>query len=80
MNLPLKHFRATIANAGKLSLKSLNKFRKKYLYHMLVEFELNRLVQTTRNFELLTKKQVFITIFDRVDAILEDVSVAEIDV
>ena len=45
---------------------------------MLVKFEQNRTVQTTRNFELFDKKknQVFVTIW--VDAILEDISVAEI--
>ena len=47
---------------------------------MPVKFEQNRMVQTTRNFELFDKKNVFfITIFDKkVDAILKVVSVAEI--
>ena len=37
------------------------------------------MVQTTRNFELFAKKQIFYNHFwQRVDAILEDVSVAEI--
>ena len=53
---------------------------------MLVEFEQNRMVQTTRNFELFfqknktkhKKKRVFeIHFWQSVDAILEDVSVAE---
>ena len=47
---------------------------------MLVKFEKNRMVQTTRNFEFYwQKKKVFYNHFwQRVDAILEDVSVAEI--
>ena len=34
-----------------------------YLYHMLVEFERNRMVQSTQNFELDKKKKL--TIFDK---------------
>ena len=46
---------------------------------MLVKFEQNRMVQTTRNIELFDKKPDFYSHFwQRVDAILEDVSVAEI--
>ena len=46
---------------------------------MLVKFEQNRMVETTRNFELFDKKPVFLYHFkERVDAILEDVSVDEI--
>ena len=53
---------------------------------MIVKFQLNRtrIVQTTRNFELFEKKQkqtkiIFYNHFwQRVDAILEDVSVAEV--
>ena len=43
---------------------------------MLVKFEQNRMGQTTRNFELFDpKKRVFYNHFwQRVDAILEDVS------
>ena len=48
---------------------------------MLVKFEQNRMVQTTRNFELLDKKtEVFFFykhFWQRVDAIFEDISVAE---
>ena len=36
---------------------------------MLVKFEQNRMVKTTRNFDFLTKNSFFITIFNRVDAI-----------
>ena len=77
VNLPLKLFRATIANAdiGSLSLYSL----KNCLDHMLVKFEQNRMVQTTQNFELLNKIFFFYNHFWRtVDASLEEVSVAEI--
>ena len=46
---------------------------------MLVKFEQNRMVQTTRNFELFDKKRVSYNHFwQRVDSILEDASVAEI--
>ena len=45
---------------------------------MLVKFEQNCMVQTTRNFELFDKKAGFCNDFwQRVDAILEDVSVTE---
>ena len=45
---------------------------------MLVKFEQNRMFQTTRNFELFDKRPGFLKIFwQGVDAILEDVSVAE---
>ena len=43
---------------------------------MLVKFKQNWMVQTTRNFELLDKKRVFF-FRQSVEAILEDVSVAE---
>ena len=66
VNLPLKLFRATVANADIGSLKSLHTFLKKCLYHMPVKSERNRMVQTTRNFELFDKKPgFFITIFDK---------------
>ena len=46
---------------------------------MLVEFGQNRMIQTTRNFELFDKKKTcFLNHFWQiVGAILEDVSVAE---
>ena len=45
---------------------------------MLVKFELNRMVRTTWNFEHFDKKQRFLKPFWQiVNAILEDVSVAE---
>ena len=77
--MPLKLFRATVANADLESLKSLHTFFKKCLYYMLVEFEQNRMVQTTRNFELFDKKSGFLKkhFWQSIDAILEDVSAAE---
>ena len=45
---------------------------------MLVKFEQNRMVQTTRKFELFDKNPGFLNHFwQNVDAILEHVSVAE---
>ena len=43
---------------------------------MLVKFEQNRIVQTTRNLSFLTEKWGFKDYFWQVDAILEDVYVA----
>ena len=55
VNLLLKLFPATAANADIESLKSLHTFLKKCLYHMLVKCEQNCMVQTTKNFELFDK-------------------------
>ena len=57
VNLPLKLFPATVANADIGSLKSLHNLFGKYLDHMLVKFEQNCMVQTTRNLELFDKKK-----------------------
>ena len=66
-----------IADADIGRLKSLNSLFDKYLDHMLVQFEQNRMVRTVQNFELFDKK--WLTIFWQcVDAILKDVSVTEI--
>ena len=79
VNLPLKLFHATIANADIGSLKSLHTFLTKCLYHMLVKCEQNRMVQITRNFELFDnnnkkKKRIKKKRFRQsVDAILEDI-------
>ena len=54
--MTLKLFRATVANADTGSLKSLHTLFDKYLDHMLVKFEQNRMVRTIRNFELFGKK------------------------
>ena len=59
VNLPLKLFRATIANADIESLKFLHTFLAKCLYHMLVKFEQIRIVQIARNFEVFDKKTGF---------------------
>ena len=59
VNLPLKLFRATVANADIKSLMSLHAFLQKCLHQMLVKFEQNRMVQTTRNFEVFDKKRDF---------------------
>ena len=48
---------ATVANADIGGLKSLHTLFDKYLDHILVKFEQNYMVQTTRNLELLTKKK-----------------------
>ena len=53
----------TIADADIGGQKSLHTFDK-YLNHMLVKFEQNRMVQTIQNFELFDKK--LSTIFDKV--------------
>ena len=53
VNLPLKLLCATVANHANTeigSLKSLHTFLSKCLHHILVKFELNHMVQTTRNF------------------------------
>ena len=57
VNLPLKLFRATVANADLESLKSLQRFLN---FFMLVKFEQNRILQTTRNCELFDKKTGFL--------------------
>ena len=48
---------ATVANADIGSLKSLHTLFEKYLDYMLVKFEQNCVVQTTRNLELFDKKK-----------------------
>ena len=80
---PLKIFPATVVNDDIGSLKSLHTVLTKCLYHMLVEFEWNRMVQTTRNFKVKKKKKKkkkhgFLSHFwQSVGAILEKVPVAE---
>ena len=50
--------------AGIGSLKSLHTFLQQQLYHMLVKFKQNRIVdRTTRNFELFDKKTGFLKPF-----------------
>ena len=58
MNLPLKLFRATVANTDIERLNVVNTFLKKMFVTMLVKFEQNYMVQNTQSFELFeTKKQ-----------------------
>ena len=45
VNLPLKLFRFTVANADIETFKSLHTFLLKYFYHMLVKFERNGMIQ-----------------------------------
>ena len=52
-----------IADADIGSLKSLRTLFDKYLDHMLVKYEQNRLIQSIHNFELFDKK--WFTIFDK---------------
>ena len=59
VNLPLQLFLATVANADIGSLKSLYKLFNKYLDYLLVKFEQNCMVQTTRNLEIFDKKLFF---------------------
>ena len=57
-------FYITIADADSGSLKSPHALFDKYLDHMLMKFEQNRIVQAIQNFELFDKK--WLTIFDKV--------------
>ena len=59
VNLPLRFFPATVTNADIGSLKSLHTFLKNCLFHILVKFEQNRMVETTQNFEIFDKKPGF---------------------
>ena len=63
-NLPLKFFPATVANANIGSLKVFPYIPQKMFVHMLMKFEQNRIVQTTRNFELFDKN-LFLNHFDK---------------
>ena len=77
IDFPLGHFiLPSIADADIGSLKSLHTLFDKYLDHMLVNFEQNRMVQTIQNFVLFDKKMVN-HFWQSVDAILQDVSVVE---
>ena len=60
VNLRLKLFCATVANGDTGSLKSLRTLFDKYLDHMLVKFEQNRMVRNIQNFELFDKKWLII--------------------
>ena len=68
----------TVANADIGSLKFLH-YIKMFVSHA-IEIEQNRLVQTTKFWAFWQKKNCFFYthFWQRVDAIMEDVSVAEI--
>ena len=68
-------FYVIIADADIGSLKSLHTWFDKYLDHMLVKFEPNRMVRTMQNVVLFDRQTVK-NIWQSVDAILEYVSVA----
>ena len=55
INLTL-NFCVTVADADIENVKYLHIFLKNYLYHLLVKSEQNRMVRTTRNFELFKRK------------------------
>ena len=61
---PIGLFYVTIADADIGSLMSLHTLFDKYLDHMLVKLEQNRMVGTIQNVELFDKK--WLTIFDKV--------------
>ena len=69
-------FYVTIAYTDIGSLKSLYTLFDKYLDHMLVKFEQNRIVQTIQILSFLTK--MVNHFWQSVDVILEDVSATEI--
>ena len=78
VHLPLKLIPATVANADIGSQKSLHTLFDKYLGPMLVKFEQNCMVQTTRNLGGFDKKSVFLKLFLTTRwRHLEDVSVTE---
>ena len=58
-------FYVTIADADIGRLKSLYTLFDKYLDHMLVKFEQNRIVRNIQNFVVFDKKK-WLTIFDKV--------------
>ena len=62
-------------NAEIESLKSLHTLFDKYLEHMLMKFEQNRMVQNIQNFELLGK--MVNHFWENIDAILDVVLVTE---
>ena len=67
-------FYVTIADADIGSQKSLHTLFDKYLVHMLVQFEQNRMVRIIQNFDLFFFLQKMVNPFwQSVDAILEDV-------
>ena len=76
IDFPIGYFYVAIAYADIESLQSLHTLFEKYLDHMLVKFEQNRMVRTVEDTELFDKKMVH-NFWQRVDAIFKDVSVTE---
>ena len=72
VNLPLKLYCATVANADTASLKFLHTLFNTYWNHMLAKFEANRMVQNVQNCEFFNKKPVSFEehFWQNVDAIL----------
>ena len=54
-NLPLKLFRATVANADIGSFKYLYTLSDMYLDHILEKFEAIHIIRNVQNFEVLDK-------------------------
>ena len=57
VNLPLKLYRATVANADTGSLKFLHTSFDTYLDYMLAKVEANRRAQNVQHFEFFDKKK-----------------------
>ena len=55
IDFPIGHFMFPVTDANIWSLKSLYALFDKYLDHMLVKFEQNRMVWNIQNFKLLAK-------------------------
>ena len=60
VNLTLKLFRATVANADIGNLSSLHTLFDTYLDHTLGKFEQNRMVRNIQNFEIFDKSPFFL--------------------
>ena len=58
INFPIGYFMLPLLMRTVEVLKSLHILFDKYLYHMLVKFELNPMVGTTQNYVLFGKKMV----------------------
>ena len=80
--MPLKLFRATVANAEIHCKAKISPYIIWYvsLDHMMVKFEQIRMVETTQNFELFDKKRMGVLryFWQNFDAILEAVWVEKI--
>ena len=79
VNLPIKLFHATVANADTENLKSLHTLFDAYLDNIPAKFEPNRMIRNVQNFQFFwTKTWVFKTHFRQTfNPILQDLSVAK---